>query len=147
MSSPLSSCSSIPASPPLVLTASPRASPAYSAYSASPIGSPAPAVSCTQSLLEELAVLEPMFGAGASIAPGLGQQPELYQLQCHPSPQCFHQGKRTTGLWSCPLLAQITEYTSFPWRQTDANLFLFLLPPSFVFQMGVEVFLRSKISL
>ncbi|CAL8263063.1 unnamed protein product [Lota lota] len=43
------------------------------------------------SLLEELAVLEPMFGAGASIAPGLGQQPELYQLQCHPSPQCFHQ--------------------------------------------------------
>ncbi|KAK0140126.1 Neuronal PAS domain-containing protein 4A [Merluccius polli] len=89
MSSPLSSCSSIPASPPLVLTASPLPSPAYS--SSSPIASPAPAVSCTQSLLEELAVLEPMFGAGASIAPGLGQQPELYQLQCHPSPQCFHQ--------------------------------------------------------
>ncbi|XP_056456448.1 neuronal PAS domain-containing protein 4A [Gadus chalcogrammus] len=88
MSSPLSSCSSIPASPPLVLTASPMASPAYCA---SPRGSPAPATSCTQSLLEELAVLEPMFGAGASIAPGLGQQPELYQLQCHPSPQCFHQ--------------------------------------------------------
>ncbi|XP_071395574.1 neuronal PAS domain-containing protein 4A [Centroberyx affinis] len=85
VSSPLSSCSSIPASPPLILTASP--SPATS----TPIASPTPAVSCTQSLLEELAVLEPMFGAGASIAPGLGQQPELYQLQCHPSPQCFHK--------------------------------------------------------
>ncbi|XP_040904417.1 neuronal PAS domain-containing protein 4A [Toxotes jaculatrix] len=85
VSSPVSSCSSIPASPPLILTASPG--PATSM----PIGSPTPAVSCTQSLLEELAVLEPMFGAGASIAPGLGQQPELYQLQCHPSPQCFHK--------------------------------------------------------
>ncbi|KAK1904184.1 Neuronal PAS domain containing protein 4A [Dissostichus eleginoides] len=74
-----------PASPPLILTASPR--PAFS----TPIASPGPAVSCNQSLLEELAVLEPMFGAGASIAPGLGQQPELYQLQCHPSPQCFHK--------------------------------------------------------
>ncbi|KAK2904287.1 neuronal PAS domain-containing protein 4A [Channa argus] len=85
VSSPVSSCSSIPASPPLILTASP--SPATS----TPIASPMPAVSCTQSLLEELAVLEPMFGAGASITPGLGQQPELYQLQCHPSPQCFHK--------------------------------------------------------
>lgn len=88
VSSPLSSCSSIPASPPLILTASPG--PATS----TPLVSPTPAVSCTQSLLEELAVLEPMFGAGASIAPGLGQQPELYQLQCHPSPQCFHKGKK-----------------------------------------------------
>ncbi|KAF7651559.1 hypothetical protein LDENG_00109160 [Lucifuga dentata] len=85
VSSPVSSCSSIPASPPLILTASP--SPAYS----TPIASPTPVVTCTQSLLEELVVLEPMFGAGASIAPGLGQQPELYQLQCHPSPQCFHK--------------------------------------------------------
>ncbi|XP_019968048.1 neuronal PAS domain-containing protein 4A [Paralichthys olivaceus] len=85
VSSPVSSCSSIPASPPLILTASPSPS------TSTPIGSPTPAVSCTQSLLEELAVLEPMFGAGASIAPGLGQQPELYQLQCHPSPQCFHK--------------------------------------------------------
>ncbi|XP_042274046.1 neuronal PAS domain-containing protein 4A [Thunnus maccoyii] len=83
--SPVSSCSSIPASPPLILTASP------SSATSTPIASPMPAVSCTQSLLEELAVLEPMFGAGASIAPGLGQQPELYQLQCHPSPQCFHK--------------------------------------------------------
>ncbi|KAJ4945899.1 hypothetical protein JOQ06_023577 [Pogonophryne albipinna] len=74
-----------PASPPLILTASPR--PAFS----TPVASPGPAASCNQSLLEELAVLEPMFGAGASIAPGLGQQPELYQLQCHPSPQCFHK--------------------------------------------------------
>ncbi|GLD70326.1 neuronal PAS domain-containing protein 4 [Lates japonicus] len=85
VSSPVSSCSSIPASPPLILTASP------SPTTSMPIASPTPAVSCTQSLLEELAVLEPMFGAGASIAPGLGQQPELYQLQCHPSPQCFHK--------------------------------------------------------
>ncbi|XP_034739276.1 neuronal PAS domain-containing protein 4A [Etheostoma cragini] len=85
VSSPVSSCSSIQASPPLILTASP--SPAAS----TPNVSPMPAVSCNQSLLEELAVLEPMFGAGASIAPGLGQQPELYQLQCHPSPQCFHK--------------------------------------------------------
>jgi hypothetical protein len=105
MSSPLSSCSSIPASPPLVLTASPMASPAYCA---SPRGSPAPATSCTQSLLEELAVLEPMFGAGASIAPGLGQQPELYQLQCHPSPQCFHQGESSTEPCLC-LMAQIKD--------------------------------------
>lgn len=81
-SSPMSSCSSIPASPPLILTAT-----------STPVASPTPAVSCTQSLLEELAVLEPMFGAGASIAPGLGQQPELYQLQCYPSPQCFHKGE------------------------------------------------------
>lgn len=87
VSSPLSSCSSILASPPLILTASPC--PATSP----PIVSPTPAMTCTQSLLEELAVLEPMFGAGASIAPGLGQQPELYQLQSHPSPQCFHKGK------------------------------------------------------
>ncbi|KAM6953175.1 neuronal PAS domain-containing protein 4A, partial [Aplochiton taeniatus] len=84
VSSPLSSCSSIPASPPLVLTASPSPSPS------SPVAPPTPGVLCAQSLLEELAVLEPMFGAGASIAPGLGQQTELYQLQCHPSPQCFH---------------------------------------------------------
>ncbi|XP_029297340.1 neuronal PAS domain-containing protein 4A isoform X2 [Cottoperca gobio] len=85
VSSPVSSCSSIPASPPLMLTVCP------SSTTSTPIASPMPAVSCNQSLLEELAVLEPMFGAGASIAPGLGQQPELYQLQCHPSPQCFHK--------------------------------------------------------
>lgn len=85
VSSPVSSCSSIPASPPLILTASPDPV-------TSPVASPSPpAMTCTQSLLEELAVLEPMFGAGASITPGLGQQPELYQLQCHPSPQCFHK--------------------------------------------------------
>ncbi|KAM8908136.1 neuronal PAS domain-containing protein 4A [Spinachia spinachia] len=85
VSSPVSSCSSIPASPPLLLTASPGPATAAS------IATPSPAVSCNQSLLEELAVLEPMFGAGASIAPDLGQQPELYQLQCHPSSQCFHK--------------------------------------------------------
>ncbi|XP_055782935.1 neuronal PAS domain-containing protein 4A-like [Salvelinus fontinalis] len=84
-SSPLSSCSSIPASPPLRLTASPTSAPF------TPVDPSTPAVPCAQSLLEELAALEPMFGAGASIAPGLGQQPELYQLQCHQPPQCFHK--------------------------------------------------------
>uniref|UniRef100_A0A8C8EMC8 Neuronal PAS domain protein 4a n=1 Tax=Oncorhynchus tshawytscha TaxID=74940 RepID=A0A8C8EMC8_ONCTS len=86
-SSPLSSCSSIPASPPLRLTASPTSAPS------TPVDHSTPAVPCAQSLLEELAALEPMFGAGASIAPGLGQQPELYQLQCHQPPQCFHKGE------------------------------------------------------
>ncbi|XP_028975244.2 neuronal PAS domain-containing protein 4A isoform X2 [Esox lucius] len=84
-SSPLSSCSSIPTSPPLRLTASPASTPT------TPGASSTSAVPCTQSLLEELASLEPMFGAGASIGPGLGQQPELYQLQCHQPPQCFHE--------------------------------------------------------
>ncbi|XP_077589542.1 neuronal PAS domain-containing protein 4A [Stigmatopora nigra] len=78
--SDVSSCSSVAASP----LAAP---PADSGTS----GGPAPVTSHAQSLLEELAVLEPMFGAGASVAPALGQQPELYQLQCHPSPQCFHK--------------------------------------------------------
>ncbi|KAJ8015670.1 hypothetical protein DPEC_G00028520 [Dallia pectoralis] len=82
--SPLSSCSSIPASPPLRLTASPASAPSTSGTSS--------AVPCSQSLLEELASLEPTFGAGASIVPGPGQQPELYQLQCHQPPQCFHEG-------------------------------------------------------
>lgn len=53
-----------------------------------------PGLPCAQSLLlEELATLEPMFGAGASITPSLGHQTELYQLQCHPMPQCFHKGE------------------------------------------------------
>ncbi|XP_077435039.1 neuronal PAS domain-containing protein 4A isoform X2 [Vanacampus margaritifer] len=90
-SSPVSSCSSIPASPPLILTASPGPANAGVSCSSPALSPAAAAASCAQSLLEELAVLEPMFGAGASIAPGLGQQPELYQLQCHPSPQCFHK--------------------------------------------------------
>lgn len=85
VSSPVSPCSSIPASPPLILTASPDPL-------TSPVASPPPpTITCTQSLFEELVVLEPMFGAGASITPGLGQQPELYQLQSHPSTQCFHK--------------------------------------------------------
>lgn len=127
-SSPVSSCSSIPGSPPLILTASP------SSATSTPIRSPAPAVSCTQSLLEELAVLEPMFGAGVSIAPGLGQQPELYQLQCHPSPQCFHKGESPPPH---------RRSFSFKRRMRKSLKSSFL----FVFQMGVEVFLRSKISL
>lgn len=58
-----------------------------------PVSPVQPGLPCAQSLLEELATLEPMFGAGASMTPGLGQQPELYQLQCHPMPQCFHKGE------------------------------------------------------
>ncbi|XP_036404339.1 neuronal PAS domain-containing protein 4A isoform X2 [Megalops cyprinoides] len=84
--SPLSSACSIPPSPPLLLTASPAAS-----SPATPATPAVPGLPCAQSLLEELAALEPVFGAGASIAPGLGQQPELYQLQCHPPPQHFHE--------------------------------------------------------
>ncbi|XP_057707216.1 neuronal PAS domain-containing protein 4A [Corythoichthys intestinalis] len=85
-STPMFSCSPLveaspPPPPPLVASPGP--------LDAS--GAPAPVTSCAQSLLEELAALEPVFGAGASVAPALGQQPELYQLQCHPSPQCFHK--------------------------------------------------------
>lgn len=127
-SSPVSSCSSIPGSPPLILTASP------SSATSTPIRSPAPAVSCTQSLLEELAVLEPMFGAGVSIAPGLGQQPELYQLQCHPSPQCFHKGENR------PPFSLLREFKTNKKKSLKSSFLS-------VFQMGVEVFLRSKISL
>ncbi|KAJ8281885.1 hypothetical protein COCON_G00044040 [Conger conger] len=81
----VSSSCSIPESPPLLITASPESSPAAA------LGPSAPGLPCAQSLLEELAALEPVFGAGASIAPDLGQQPELYQLQCHPPQQCFHE--------------------------------------------------------
>ncbi|KAG7464493.1 hypothetical protein MATL_G00166200 [Megalops atlanticus] len=86
---PLSSTCSIPPSPPLLLTASPAAS--APATPVTPVTPAVPGLPCAQSLLEELAALEPVFGAGASIAPGLGQQPELYQLQCHPPPQHFHE--------------------------------------------------------
>lgn len=79
----------IPTSPPLQLIASP-ASP-VSVPVSSPDSPVSPGLPCAQSLLEELAALEPMFGAGASIAPGLGQQPELYQLQSHAPQQCFHK--------------------------------------------------------
>lgn len=78
----------IPTSPPLQLTASPASVPV-----SSPVSPASPGLPCAQSLLEELAALEPMFGAGASIAPGLGQQPELYQLQCHAPQQCFRKGE------------------------------------------------------
>ncbi|XP_051505894.1 neuronal PAS domain-containing protein 4A-like isoform X2 [Myxocyprinus asiaticus] len=86
-SSPL--ITGIPASPPLQLTASP-ASP-VSVPVSSPVSPTSPGLPCSQSLLEELATLEPMFGAGASIAPDLGQQPELYQLQSHAPQQCFRK--------------------------------------------------------
>ncbi|XP_026868770.2 neuronal PAS domain-containing protein 4A [Electrophorus electricus] len=84
VSSPVST--GIPASP-LHLTAS-LVSPAPASSPASPASCGLP---CAQSLLEELAALEPMFGAGASITPGLGQQPELYQLQSHLPQQCFRK--------------------------------------------------------
>lgn len=90
VSSPLST--SIPASPPLQLTASPVTPVPVD----SPVSPASPGLPCAQSLLEELAALEPMFGAGASIAPGLGQQPELYQLQSHLPQQCFHKGKNSS---------------------------------------------------
>ncbi|KAA0709337.1 Neuronal PAS domain-containing protein 4A [Triplophysa tibetana] len=79
----------IPTSPPLQLIASPTSP--LSVPVSSPDSPASPGVSCAQSLLEELAALEPMFGAGASIAPGLGQQPELYQLQSHAPQQCFRK--------------------------------------------------------
>ncbi|XP_064185138.1 neuronal PAS domain-containing protein 4A isoform X2 [Anguilla rostrata] len=81
----VSSSSSIPECPPLLITASPATSPA------APVSPAALGLPCAQSLLEELAALEPVFGAGASIAPDLGQQPELYQLQRHPPQQYFHE--------------------------------------------------------
>ncbi|XP_042626253.1 neuronal PAS domain-containing protein 4A [Cyprinus carpio] len=79
----------IPTSPPLQLTASPT-TPVLLPVS-SPVSPASPGLPCAQSLLEELAALEPMFGAGASITPGLGQQPELYQLQIHAPQQCFRK--------------------------------------------------------
>uniref|UniRef100_A0A8C2HHV4 Neuronal PAS domain protein 4a n=1 Tax=Cyprinus carpio TaxID=7962 RepID=A0A8C2HHV4_CYPCA len=81
----------IPTSPPLQLTASPT-TPVLLPVS-SPVSPASPGLPCAQSLLEELAALEPMFGAGASITPGLGQQPELYQLQIHAPQQCFRKGE------------------------------------------------------
>ncbi|XP_023649986.2 neuronal PAS domain-containing protein 4A isoform X2 [Paramormyrops kingsleyae] len=89
--SPHFSSSPIPESPPSRITASPTSTPG------TPVAPVAPGLPCAQSLLEELAALEPMFGAGASIAPGLGQQPELYQLQCCPSPQNFQKGEGPTN--------------------------------------------------
>ncbi|XP_028815556.1 neuronal PAS domain-containing protein 4A [Denticeps clupeoides] len=65
---------------PLTLICSPCSSPASGPVSPAQSGLP-----CVQSLFEELAALEPTFG------PDLGQQPELYQLQCHPVPQCFRK--------------------------------------------------------
>ncbi|XP_051514117.1 neuronal PAS domain-containing protein 4A [Myxocyprinus asiaticus] len=79
----------IPTSPPLQLTASPASQVLVPV--SSPVSPVSPGLPCAQSLLEELAALEHMFGAGASIAPGLGQQPELYQLQSHAPQQCFRK--------------------------------------------------------
>ncbi|KAJ8372280.1 hypothetical protein AAFF_G00291350, partial [Aldrovandia affinis] len=56
---------------------------------AMPVAPATPSLPCAQPLLGELVAMEPVFGAGASIAPVLGQQPELYQLQRDPPPQHF----------------------------------------------------------
>ncbi|XP_061086234.1 neuronal PAS domain-containing protein 4B-like [Conger conger] len=45
-----------------------------------------PSLPRAQPSLGELVAMEPVFGAGASIAPVLGQQPELHQLHCDPPP-------------------------------------------------------------
>ncbi|KAL2077155.1 hypothetical protein ACEWY4_026659 [Coilia grayii] len=95
--SPLLS-SGVPMSPPQLAPSSVSASPP-------PVSPAQPGLPCAQSLLEELATLEPMFGAGASITPGLGQQTELYQLQCHPIPQCFHKGELCVGAEFKPLVS------------------------------------------
>ncbi|KAG7484027.1 hypothetical protein MATL_G00044870 [Megalops atlanticus] len=79
------SSSSIPACPAL-LTA-----PSALSVPATPVSPTMPGQPRAQSLLGELATLEPVFGAGASIAPVPGQQPELYQLHRDPSPQHFCQ--------------------------------------------------------
>ncbi|XP_036378965.1 neuronal PAS domain-containing protein 4A-like [Megalops cyprinoides] len=79
------SSSSIPACPAL-LTA-----PSALSVPATPVSPTMPGQPRAQSLLGELATLEPVFGAGASIAPVPGQQPELYQLHRDPSPQHFRQ--------------------------------------------------------
>ncbi|KAJ8387449.1 hypothetical protein AAFF_G00156870 [Aldrovandia affinis] len=112
MEAMVSSSSSVPALPPLFMSASPVSGPAM------PVGPTASGLPCAQSLLEELAALEPVFGAGASIAPGLGQQPELYQLQCHPPPQRFHKDVP-------PISPALALHMSIP---TQASLRL-LIPP------------------
>ncbi|KAJ8342291.1 hypothetical protein SKAU_G00322190 [Synaphobranchus kaupii] len=63
------------------------ASPAVPAMPLAPVAMPSQPRA--QPLLGELVAMEPVFGAGASIAPVLGQQPELYQLHRDPPPQHF----------------------------------------------------------
>uniref|UniRef100_A0A3B3RYT8 Neuronal PAS domain protein 4 n=1 Tax=Paramormyrops kingsleyae TaxID=1676925 RepID=A0A3B3RYT8_9TELE len=72
---------------------------ATSSVLASPLIAPAvpvasPSLLRAQPLPEELAAVEPVFGAGASIAPALGQQPELYQLHCRSPPRDFQAGEK-----------------------------------------------------
>ncbi|XP_076835765.1 neuronal PAS domain-containing protein 4B isoform X2 [Brachyhypopomus gauderio] len=70
---------------PSTLSASPEATPGPARPDVSP-GLP-----CAQSLLEELATMEPVFEASASITPALRQETELYQLPFQESPQHFYQ--------------------------------------------------------
>ncbi|XP_035383293.1 neuronal PAS domain-containing protein 4B [Electrophorus electricus] len=67
------------------LSASPEATPG------SVLPDVTPGLPCAQSLLEELATMEPVFEAAASITPALRQQTELYQLSFQESPQHFYQ--------------------------------------------------------
>ncbi|XP_029102954.1 neuronal PAS domain-containing protein 4A-like isoform X1 [Scleropages formosus] len=71
----------------------------------------APSPVCAQPLLEELAALEPMFGAGASTAPAPGQQLELYQLHRRSSPRDFQPGERESELL-CGLLLHRCRHLS-----------------------------------
>ncbi|XP_026108027.1 neuronal PAS domain-containing protein 4B-like [Carassius auratus] len=50
-----------------------------------------PALPCSQSLLEELVTMEPVFGAAALITPAERQQDELYQLPHQGGQQIFYQ--------------------------------------------------------
>ncbi|XP_059398087.1 neuronal PAS domain-containing protein 4B-like [Carassius carassius] len=50
-----------------------------------------PALPCSQSLLEELVTMEPVFGAAALVTPAERQQDELYQLPHQGGQQIFYQ--------------------------------------------------------
>ncbi|KAL2094715.1 hypothetical protein ACEWY4_009434 [Coilia grayii] len=84
---PTSQSSSIPAAPGSALP------PPTSADASLPL--PVPGPSCAQSLLEELVAMETVFGAGASMAPTVGQHSELYQLPHRTSPHGIYPGEHT----------------------------------------------------
>ncbi|XP_066575203.1 neuronal PAS domain-containing protein 4A [Amia ocellicauda] len=105
-----------------------------------------------QSFLEELASYETVFEACASSGPCEGFHDELYQLQNHMA-DSFHHGES-----HCPVLVSALSVSlSLPCPHaflyfcatqsldaiTNLSFSLFFL----VLQMGVEVILRSKISL
>ncbi|XP_072562690.1 neuronal PAS domain-containing protein 4A-like isoform X2 [Paramormyrops kingsleyae] len=98
---------------------------ATSSVLASPLIAPAvpvasPSLLRAQPLPEELAAVEPVFGAGASIAPALGQQPELYQLHCRSPPRDFQAGEK--GSTSAAMPAPSDSYTSTIYRSWEFYL-------------------------